>query len=181
MNRYFLDTGYVLALELANDQNHQRVSTHWRQIVSLSPRLVTTSFVFNEVVTFLNSRGYHEKAVEVGDRIFGSESVEFIHLDVNLFAAAWQYLKRYKDKRYSLTDCASFVVMERRGLTLALSTDRHFEQAGKRTGTQLVSSPCRRGAGVGRAEARPTCFSTPDPRPPTPNPRQNSRLTLIPG
>jgi predicted nucleic acid-binding protein len=34
------------------------------------------------------------------------------------------------DKEWGLTDCISFVVMEERGLTLALTTDRHFEQAG---------------------------------------------------
>ncbi len=34
------------------------------------------------------------------------------------------------DKEWSLVDCASFVVMQQRGLTEALTTDRHFEQAG---------------------------------------------------
>jgi uncharacterized protein len=34
------------------------------------------------------------------------------------------------DKRWSLTDCISFVVMQERGLTEALTADRHFEQAG---------------------------------------------------
>jgi predicted nucleic acid-binding protein len=29
MNAYFVDTGYLLALELANDQNHQTAKIHW--------------------------------------------------------------------------------------------------------------------------------------------------------
>jgi uncharacterized protein len=33
-------------------------------------------------------------------------------------------------KEWSLTDCISFVVMKERGLTDALTPDRHFEQAG---------------------------------------------------
>jgi predicted nucleic acid-binding protein len=33
------------------------------------------------------------------------------------------------DKEWSLVDCTSFVLMERRGLTEALTTDHHFEQA----------------------------------------------------
>jgi len=42
-------------------------------------------------------------------------------------------VQRYRtrpDKDWSLTDCLSFVVMEQRHLTEALTTDSHFEQAG---------------------------------------------------
>ena len=34
------------------------------------------------------------------------------------------------DKDWSLTDCISFVVMNERGITDALTGDHHFEQAG---------------------------------------------------
>jgi hypothetical protein len=34
------------------------------------------------------------------------------------------------DKDWPLTDCISFVVMQREGITDALTGDRHFEQAG---------------------------------------------------
>ena len=34
------------------------------------------------------------------------------------------------DKEWSLTDCISFVVMQREGITDALTGDHHFEQAG---------------------------------------------------
>ena len=34
------------------------------------------------------------------------------------------------DKEWPLTDCVSFVVMKERGITEALTGDRHFEQAG---------------------------------------------------
>jgi predicted nucleic acid-binding protein len=43
---------------------------------------------------------------------------------------AWQLLKARSDKEWSLADCSSFVVMNRRSITDALTTDRHFEQAG---------------------------------------------------
>jgi predicted nucleic acid-binding protein len=36
------------------------------------------------------------------------------------------------DKQWSLTDCISFVVMEERGVTDALTADHHFEQCGFR-------------------------------------------------
>ena len=34
------------------------------------------------------------------------------------------------DKEWTLTDCISFVVMQREGITDALTADHHFEQAG---------------------------------------------------
>jgi predicted nucleic acid-binding protein len=34
------------------------------------------------------------------------------------------------DKQWSLTDCISFVVMEKESLREALTGDHHFEQAG---------------------------------------------------
>ena len=39
-------------------------------------------------------------------------------------------LKKCQDKEWSLVDCASFVIMKQRGVTEALTTDHHFEQAG---------------------------------------------------
>jgi uncharacterized protein len=57
MNPVFVDTGYLLGLEIANDQHHQAAVQHWQQLVTEIPRLVTTSYVFNEVVTFFNSKG----------------------------------------------------------------------------------------------------------------------------
>jgi len=50
-----------------------------------------------------------------------------------LFSAGWRRFQDRSDKRYSLTDCISFIVMERRGLEKALAFDQHFEQAGYKT------------------------------------------------
>ena len=39
----------------------------------------------------------------------------------------------YHDKEWSFTDCTSFVVMERLGVTRAFAFDDHFRQFGKAT------------------------------------------------
>jgi predicted nucleic acid-binding protein len=43
---------------------------------------------------------------------------------------ALELYQQHADKEWTLTDCASFVVMRERGITAALTGDRHFEQAG---------------------------------------------------
>lgn len=85
MSSVFLDTGYLLALELKQDQHHAAALQHWRRVQSALPALVTTTYVFDEVVTFFNSRGHHSKAVEVGIRLMRSPSVQLVHVDAALF------------------------------------------------------------------------------------------------
>ena len=132
MSRFFLDTGYVIALEADDDQHHREALRHWKDLIKQSPDFVTTSYVFDEVVTFFNSRGRHAKAVELGHRLLESPSVRLIQVDQHLFDEGWRYLQGRPDKRFSLTDCISFVIMEREGLREALSFDGHFKQAGFR-------------------------------------------------
>ncbi len=130
MTKVFLDTGYILALELTRDQNHEAATRHWQSIVQTPPQFVTTSYVFNEVVTYFNSRGYHAKAVQVGNNLLLSPSVQFVHVDEALFEEGWAYFEQHQDKDYSLTDCISFIVMNRFNVNAAFTFDHHFVQAG---------------------------------------------------
>lgn len=132
MTRTFLDTGYLIALEAADDQYHGAAVEHWRIYIQSRPQLVTTSFIVDEVATFFNSRARHVKAVEIVERLLASPSVQLVHVDEDLFRAAWSYFRRRADKRFSLTDCVSFVLMEQLGIESALAFDAHFAQAGLR-------------------------------------------------
>lgn len=130
MSKVFLDTSYLLAVELTRDQNHQAAKQHWQGIVQALPQFVTTSYVFDELVTYFNSRGYHEKAVQIGNDLLVSPSVEFIHVDQSLFREGWEYFQQHQDKDYSLTDCISFIVMKQFSSDVAFTFDGHFAQAG---------------------------------------------------
>lgn len=127
----FLDTGFLIALNAADDQYHKRAVEHWR-LIGRTRLLVTTTYIVDEVVTFFNSRGRHQRAVELGTLLITSGWVELLHVDEDLFRAGWEYLVKHADKRFSLTDCISFVVMNQMGLQDALTFDAHFEQAGFR-------------------------------------------------
>jgi predicted nucleic acid-binding protein len=130
MNPVFLDTGYIIALEAADDQYHKAALKHWQSLSSSLPEIVTTSYILDEVVTFFNSRNQHAKAVELGKRLISSSSVQLIHVNESLFFEAWQYFEQFSDKSYSLTDCISFVLMEQLKIRTALTFDNHFVQAG---------------------------------------------------
>ncbi|MGV0025225.1 type II toxin-antitoxin system VapC family toxin [Phormidesmis priestleyi] len=51
-------------------------------------------------------------------------------VDEPIHRAAVELLIARQDKTYSLCDAVSFILMHQRGVTEALTTDRHFEQEG---------------------------------------------------
>ena len=53
-------------------------------------------------------------------------------LSEELYARAFTLYRQRPDKEWGMVDCISFVVMQERGLTDALTTDEHFGQAGFR-------------------------------------------------
>ena len=130
MTTIFLDTSFIIALELVDEQYHQIAINYWQGLIQSSPQFVISSYVFDEIVTFLNSRNRHDKAVEVGNRLINSSIIDIVQVDECLFFEGWEYFKQHNDKSYSLTDCISFLVMSRLNIQLVLTFDKHFSQAG---------------------------------------------------
>ena len=95
-------------------------------------RLVTTNYILSELVSVLTSpfRIPRPQQIQFLIALRAANWVEAVHVNTALDAAAWQLWQSRSDKEWSLVDCASFVVMQQRGLTEALTTDHHFEQAG---------------------------------------------------
>jgi len=56
--------------------------------------------------------------------------VKIVPADTRLFQRGVNFFEQRPDKRWSLTDCLSFIVMEDERLHEALTGDRDFEQAG---------------------------------------------------
>jgi uncharacterized protein len=129
-DRVFLDSGFVIALVMRGDQHHAEAQSIWRRITSERRIMVTTTFVLDEVVTFLNSRSEHQLAVETGDQLLTSAAIELVDVNLPLLLEGWDYFVSHTDKKYSLTDCVSFVAMAKQGLSIALTFDHHFIQAG---------------------------------------------------
>lgn len=58
--------------------------------------------------------------------------VEIVSLSEQLYTQAFQLYCQRLDKEWGLVDCISFIVMQERGITEALTADEHFQQAGFR-------------------------------------------------
>ena len=63
----------------------------------------------------------HSHATRAGTFIRTSPDVTLVHPDLADESAAWRLFVERPDKRYSLTDCVSFVIMRRLKLTTALA------------------------------------------------------------
>ena len=70
------------------------------------------------------------KAHQFVHYIRSSKNCTIVPASQDLFEAGLRLHGDRKDKAWSLTDCISFVVMEREGIRRALAFDHHFEQAG---------------------------------------------------
>ncbi|MFO5494086.1 MAG: type II toxin-antitoxin system VapC family toxin [Cuspidothrix sp.] len=57
-------------------------------------------------------------------------NVDIVWVDEILHREAMDLLLVRQDKTYSLCDAISFVLMRKKGIREALTTDKHFEQEG---------------------------------------------------
>jgi predicted nucleic acid-binding protein len=55
---------------------------------------------------------------------------EVVRVSAFMLDEALDLYHRYQDKDWTLTDSTSFLIMRERGITEALTADRHFEQPG---------------------------------------------------
>ena len=126
----FADSGYWIALLHPRDQMHERAMS---VAVGLGDvPIVTTQMALAEVLNHLSREGERLRhlAVQMVRGLEDNPNVEIIPQTETQFRAALERYNSRGDQRWSLTDCASFLVMEERGTTEALAYDRDFEQAG---------------------------------------------------
>jgi len=93
-------------------------------------KLFTTEMVLFELANALSAIELRARAIILIDELRMLPNVEIVWSSVKLFENAWSLYCERTDKEWSLTDCASFVVMNEREINLAFTSDKHFEQAG---------------------------------------------------
>ena len=132
-SEFFLDTSYAIALSVESDEHHQLAEQLAERLEANQTPLVTTRAVLLEIGNALSKKRYRKAAGELLDALEQDPQVEIVPLAEDIYQQALALFSSRQDKEWGMVDCVSFVVMQERGLTDALTTDEHFEQAGFRT------------------------------------------------
>ncbi len=127
MSALFADTSAFVAFLNKRDEYHDAAMEY---LTRHDDAIVTTAWVLVELGNFLaKGRGRRRFTPFVRD-LRREPHVEIVEANGKRFEASLALYARRPDKEWSMTDCLSFVVMEEKRLTEALTADHHFEQAG---------------------------------------------------
>ena len=126
----FVDTSGLYALVDRQDPHHGAARKAVAGIVRRGRRLVVTDYVIAETVTLAKVRGGARVAIRALDLVEQSVGIRLEWIGATRFDVTKSFVRKHVDHAYSFTDCSSFVVMRELRLSQALTTDRHFLEAG---------------------------------------------------
>ena len=129
MAKLLADSSALLALVDRDDRHHATA----RAFLSRQPRhrFVVSELIVAEVATRLRARGDADRAVRFANSLLEPGGrYDVVLIDIELLRAALDRMLRLRDKRLSLTDCASFELIDRLRLSGAFTFDRDFRDCG---------------------------------------------------
>ena len=129
----FVDAGAWAAIEMRAERFHEPAMECMGRLRSGEHGiLVTSDYVLDEALTFLRIKDGLDAAASLWRRAMESESVRVTYVGPETFRDAWAMMRGHRDKRWSLTDCTSFLLMRELGIEAAFTFDRNFKEAGFR-------------------------------------------------
>jgi len=130
LKRCFADTGYWIALANSRDQHHKTATEASERLGSFL--VVTSEFVILELLNYFSGKGglLRAAASQLVDALRSDPNTQIVPATSSLFEEAYNRWKERKDKKWSLVDCSSFIIMGRQGLDTALTFDKHYKQQG---------------------------------------------------
>jgi predicted nucleic acid-binding protein len=127
MTIVFADAFYFVARLNRRDQHHKRVLKFSRDFRA---RILTSDWVLMEVADALAESESRSRVRDFILHLRKSAACEIVPASRELLDRALELYHQHADKKWTLTDCVSFVTMRERKVTDALTGDKHFEQAG---------------------------------------------------
>jgi len=133
MRQVFVDTGAWDAIADGGDPNHE-LALLFRDEIAGQCWLVTTNYVLDELYTLLLMNIGYQRTAEFKRQmdVLSREGIlEIVWVSPDIAAEAWDVFEQFNsDKKWSFTDCTSYVVLKQRGISEAFAFDHHFTQMG---------------------------------------------------
>jgi hypothetical protein len=126
----FVDTACWIALLNHKDSFHISTNILYQDLMKKGSVFITTSSIIEETANALSNPKFRESLMTFYHNICRSPRVTILHIDPELWEKGWRLFTNRNDKSWSFTDCVSFVVMNERNIKNALTSDKHFIQAG---------------------------------------------------
>ncbi len=130
MDEVFVDTAAWIALLDESDSLHKKANEVLDRLSERKSRLVTTEFILLELGDGFSAVGKREKALKFIEELRELEILRIIPATQDLLSQGWELYTNRPDKNWQVTDCISFVVMKKENISIAFTSDRHFEQSG---------------------------------------------------
>lgn len=126
--KVYIDTSAFLAILNRDDRFHNQAKTVWLRLLDDGAGLVANSYILLETAALLQNR-------------MGLDAVRTFFLDIHplleidwidaaLFSLAVSLLLSTHRKGLSLTDCTSFLTMQKLKLSKVFAFDPHFAEQG---------------------------------------------------
>jgi predicted nucleic acid-binding protein len=128
--QHFVDTSAWYPLADREHPDHDVMSRVLDERVRSGARVVTTNLVVAETHALLLRRLGRAAALRFAREIRREPKVVETSTPEIETRAIEDWLARFKDQDFSLTDAVSFAVMSERGIRDALALDHHFTVAG---------------------------------------------------
>jgi len=125
--RIFLDTSGLIALSDEKDKNHEKAKVYLKEKVQEGARLVIGKNILVEYIDGVTKRVSKEKAIEELEKIMNSRLLVIESFSESDWNKALAYFRKYPDLRIDLTDCLSFVIMEKLDIKTAFTFDSDFK------------------------------------------------------
>jgi hypothetical protein len=115
----------------ANDPNHAAAQALYRDLArGRHGRPVTSDYILAEAYTLCRFRGGVGPLRKLAALVRESQTFRVLHVTEAEHEAALDLMLAREDKRWSFTDCTSFVLMESLDIRDAFAFDENFSQAG---------------------------------------------------
>jgi len=128
IEKVFIDTSAFYALMDRSDSYHQSASKLWTDLLEKGNYLKTSNYVTVETLALLQNRLGFEAADLWARDILGI--VETLWIDKVLHNLAFEIWLSLGRRKFSLVDCASFVIMRHDKVEKVFGFDKHFTEHG---------------------------------------------------